>query len=920
METNQSTYLTAVNVKISKPSNQLTDVSFQKSPQITNNISITPEYDTKFSLHQKMETKNQIVEFLKYSSHRSDLLKTEFVNFLIKDENFSGMNESEKFLREKAIENINSINRNNLEITKKKEEYEKIILELNREINNNFQASAEEEEANYLKRKSELEMQIKDKKHELGVLQNTYKQEYKERYLIVQKQKSEVQNLKINLKQYEKYNILNKKISFETNQKEILLNDVKKYLEQSQKIFSEEIDNKTKTYKDLELEVHILKQSNESIEKSLNAVIDKRNKVAKLIEQQIDINNFIKNSLENVNNEYFTDKMMLLKNTEMNNVSLDDLIKQYNEMKNKINKLKNDLSNTNQEITYLNQIIHKLKNEFDEKKEENIKIIKQMNKKYKSDEKEKLERKRQQKLILGKINNLKNKNKGYLYIANSKTNLLILCYKFLFQSANILYKSFESSRIDFNFNLEHKNIYYNEIINSKYYELINIEQKYFNKILTTNGKIFEEPKKFLIFGLKIFLYFISAINFMVSNVLNLSCFNNEDFIDKFPLSQFNSGIFSFKDNENKNIRESTNDVVINKESNKVNITNFLSQDNKNTYLKHFTQNSSILSKRKEIMGRSVEELINMNKLNNNTDIENTTATKNFPTRIYFNFMNNENISNKIKNSRYIKNHPQSTLLSLKRFFSPEDQNNLLGLKSADLNNKRLNDTKYTRNKMSQRSFENNLSQLKSPLYEKRMNFIKNKNINDSYLSKEYMYEIDIEDYQEKVPKKKIFGNMSKHILKYSGQDQQKQLIFSRMMDLRNLELQSGNSNNKTTSMNEITDEKINENKFYEMYDKFKKKYFFNAKKKEGLKINNSYKDIKKNKKFNENSAKNKKVNMPNNINMRKGIKFIRSNSDFFYGVKGNNQNSIKNKFKKFELPNINNKNKKIKNDNSKIAS
>ena len=919
METNQSTYLTAVNVKISKPSNQLTDLSFQNPPPITNNLNITPEHDTKFSLPQKMETKNQIVEFLKYSSHRSDLLKTEFVNFLIKDENFSGMNESEKFLREKAIENINSINRNNLEITKKKEEYEKIILELNKEINNNFKANAEEEEARYLKRKSELESQIKDKKHELGILQNTYRQEYKERYLIVQKQKGEVQNLKINLKQYEKYNILNKKISFETNQKEILLNDVKKYIEQSHKIFSEEVDNKTKAYKDLELEVHILKQSTESIEKSLNAVILKKNKVSKLIEEQIDINNFIKNSLEHANNEYIMGKITFLRNTEMNNVDLDDLINKYNEMKNKMNKLKNDLENTNQEITYLNQIIHKLKNEFDEKKEENIKIIKQFKNKYKTDEKEKLERKRQQKLILGKINNIKTKNKGQLYIANSKTNFLILCYKFLFQSGNILFKSFESSRIDFNFNLEHKNIYYKEIINSKYYELINSEQKYFTKILTTNGKIFEEPKKFLIFGLKIFLYFLSAINFMVSNVLNLSCFNNEDFIDKFPLSQFNSGIFSFKDSENKNIRESTNDVVINRESNKVIITNFLSQENKNTYLKHFNQNSSILSKRKEIMGRSVEDLISMNKLNNNTDIENSSA-KNFPKRMYFNFMNNENIPNKLKNSRYIKNHPQSTLLSLKRFFSPEDQKNLLGLKSADLNNKRQNDTKYTRNKISQRSFENNLSQIKSPLYQKRINFIKNKNINDSYLSKEYMYEIEIEDYQEKLPKKKIFGNMSKHILKYSGQDQQKQLIFSRMMDIRNLELQSGSSNNKTTNMNEITDEKINENKFYEMYDKFKKKYFFNSKKKEVLKNNNSYKDIKRSKKFSENSAKNKRESMPNNINMKKGIKFIRNNSDFFYGVKGNNQNSIKNKFKKFELPNINNKNKKIKNDNSKIAS
>ena len=922
METNQSTYLTAVNVKISKPSNQLTDISFQKPTPITNNLNITPEQDTKFSLPQKMETKKQIVEFLKYSSHRSDLLKTEFVNFLIKDENFSGMNESEKFLREKALENINLINRNNLEITKKKEEYEKIILELNKEINNNFKANLEEEEANYLKRKSELENQIKDKKHELSILQNTYRQEYKERYLIVQNQKSEVQNIKINLKQYEKYNLLNKKISFEANQKEMLLNDVKKYMEQSHKIFSEEIENKTKIYKDLELEVHILKQSTESIEKGLKTVIEKRNKVNSLIEEQIDSNHFIMNNLENISNEYFLNKMILLRNTEMNNLTLDELIKQYNEIKKKMNNLKKDLLNKNQEITYLNKKLHRLKNEYNEKKEENKKIIKQNKNNNKFEEKEKLENRKQRKLIKEKINFLKAKNKGQLYISNSKTNFLILCFKFLFQSANILYKSFESSRIDFHFNLDQKSIYCNEIKNSKYYELINIKQKYFNKILTTNGKIFEEPKKFLLFGLKIFLFYISAINFMVSNVFNLSCFNDEDFIDKFPLSQFNSGIFSFKDkdtNENKNNQKSANDLVINKGSNKVIITNFLSKELKNMYIKHSKQNSSILSKRKDIMGRRVEDLINMNKINNNTDIEND-LTKNYPTRMYLNFINNKNIPHEIKNSRYIRNHPSSTLLSLKRFFSLEDQKNLLSLKSADLNNKRLNDTKYTRNKVTQRSFEKNLAHLKSPI-QKQMNFIKNKIINDSYLSKEYMYEIEIEDYQEEVGRKKIFNNISNHILKYSGQDPQKQLIFSRMMDIRNLELQSGNSNNKSTNMNDITDEKISENKFYEMYDKFKKKYFFNSKKKEGLKINNSYKDITKNKKMNENNSKNKKGNMINNLNLKKGMKFIRNNSDFFYGVKGNNINkNVKNKFKKFELPNIKNKDKNTKNEKSEIVS
>ena len=918
METNQSTYLTAVNIKVSKSSNQITDLSFQnppnqKHPQITNNINITPETDTKFSLPQ-METQKQIVEFLKYSSHRSDLLKSEFVNFLLKDENFTGMNESEKFLREKAVENINIINRNNLEINKKKEEYAKIILELNKEINNNFKASVEEKENIYKKRKEDLENEIKDKKHELGVLQNTYRQEYKERYLIIQKQKSEVQNIKLNSKQYEKYNLLNKKISFESNQKELLLNDVKKYIEQSRKIFSEEIDNKTEIYKNLELEVNILKQSTESIEKNLSIVIDKRNNVSKLIEEQNEINTFTKNGIEHISNEYILNKIIILRNTDMKNINLEDLIKQYNEIKNKMNRAKIELLNTNQEITYLNKRLHKLIKECDEKKEENKKIIKRARNKQRNEDKEKINKRKEQKLIKEKINLTKLKNKEQLCLSNTKTNLLILYFQFLFKSANLLFNSFKSSRIDFNFHFD-KDVYYNALIKSKYYELINKDQKYFNKILTTNSKIFEEPKKFLLFGLKIFLFYTSIINHMISNVFNLLCFNNEDFIDKFPLSQFNSGIFSFKESD---ARETTNEVVINRSSNKVLIQNFLSKENQKIYLKHLNQNSQVLAKRHSIAGKSVEELIRLNSINNQTDINNT-IQKNFPKRMYFNFLNNKAIPDKLKNSRYIRNHPSSTLLSLKRFFSPEDQKNLLGINSAESSIKEPDDYSHTRNKQTQRSFENNLTSLKTPIYKKKLNNIKNKKKYEAYLSKEYKYELEIEDYQEKSPKKNIHVNTSKHILKYTGQDPQKQLIFSRMMDLRNLELQSGSSNNRSTSINEITDEKRSENKFYEMYDKFKKKYFFNPKIKNGLKINNSYRDIRQIKKMNQNTTKNKRTSLPSSVNINKGIRFIRNNSDFFYGVKGINS-KIKEKIRKFELPKINhNKDKEVKNDNSKNA-
>ena len=187
METNQSTYLTAVNIKVSKPSNQITELSNHSPPPIVNTIDITPEKDTIFSIPQKIETKNQYVEFLKYTSQRSNLLQTEFVNFLLKDENFSDLNEPEKFLREKAIENIKIINKNDLEIKKKKDEYEKILLELNTQINHNIEIKWEEGEEFYKKRKEELERKIKDKKQELSVFQNTYKKEYKERYIMISK-------------------------------------------------------------------------------------------------------------------------------------------------------------------------------------------------------------------------------------------------------------------------------------------------------------------------------------------------------------------------------------------------------------------------------------------------------------------------------------------------------------------------------------------------------------------------------------------------------------------------------------------------------------------------------------------------------------------------------------------------------------
>ena len=258
------------------------------------------------------------------------------------------------------------------------------------------------------------------------------------------------------------------------------------------------------------------------------------------------------------------------------------------------------------------------------------------------------------------------------------------------------------------------------------------------------------------------------------------------------------------------------------------------------------------------------------------------------------------MQDKIKNSRYIRNHPTSSLLSLRRFFGEEEQNNLFAVKSVNLKNNN------TRNKLNGKTFDINSDYSQFSINKKNKNYIKNKKLNDPYLSKEYMYEFET-DEPKTIKNKKSARYRPKHKLKYAGQDPQKQLIFERMLDIRNLELKSSSINTKSTNINEITDEKKSENKFYEMYDKFKKKYFFNSKKsQDGFVTNDSFKDIINTKSGNNNFF---------NLNLKKGMKFIRNNSDFYLGKKGNN--SIKNKYKKFELPNINNKDKNNHNDNSK---
>ena len=892
MENNQSTYLTGLYITANKNQNHN---NISKTPSISNELVISPQYDTYSSLPHPLDTRNQTIEFLKYSTYRNNLLKTEFLDFLLKEENFSNMSESEKFLREKAIEKLSIINKNNSEIEKKKKEYKKIIFELNKEINNNLQINQKDDNDNYKEKKEELQKKIELKKSDLNVLQTLYRKEYKNRYLLIQQQKSEVENIKINMKQYEKYNILSKKISIEASQKENLLNDVKNYVAQSREVFANEIDNKTKIYNDLEYEVLILKQNTESIEKNLLKIRDMKSKIKELIVQKKEHNDYLNEKNKFIKNNIFLIRHQILKNTEMKNIDLDSLIKNYNEIQKKMNKLQNDLFKANQRIADLNKVLHKLKGE--EK-------IKKMEKKEIKRKKSKINEKNEdifkdnfnEYILKDKLSTIKNKNKDLEYLSNSKLNIIILYLKYLFEYSNILYKSYDNSKLDFNFNLDNKQKFLKKIMDSKYYELVKWDQKAFKKILTNDNEIFKDPKNFLLFSLQILLNFFVAVKIITSNILNITCYNNEDLMIKIPLSQFNKNLISLKDSEEGNdYRKKI--AIINKENDKVEIINFNSNQNSLIYNQYLNQSKNIISQRNIILSRSIDDIL-PNKDYSRKKSANGAMETNYPNKMFISFINDKKTHKDIKNSRYINNYPSTTLLSLKRFFGAENQEKLFdGFKSADKN--KIKNNRYNQTKGSEKTIDTS-----TKIKNKNSTISKSSRYQDE-LSKEYNYELENEENTNKFKKKKLLGRnkIKIHVIKYSCDDPQKELIFARMNDIRNLELFANNSNIKSSNVNnDISNDKSKETKFYEMYNKFKQKYFYNPNK-----INNGYKNYSKlyklNKKYSSSNTSKSYISNKN-LNLAKGMKFIKNNSDFFYGVKTSKNDKNYQKIKIQKLPNI----------------
>ena len=313
-------------------------------------LSKTKEYDKLKDIF-KFKNKNEIIDKLENLVLEAEKIKTE----IPKLEEILEKNNNEKI--PKLEEELENAEKNNESIIKKEKEYKK---DFNDKIN---KLKELEQEIQY------LESKVNSKKISVNKISNS--PEYKGAKIVGLKLKSNIDKMKFELRQIDKYKNEEREgvLTLAAERKSIIDEQKKKNDELESKI-SELEDKKRYLYsKTLEYDEEKKKLENrgkesfkdirrmKELEEQLNKVKNKKQGlVQECEEKEKQIENTNKEHSENIKNE--NEKINDLKN------NIKDMNEQINELKDKINKMQND-------IDKYQQAIDNKKSEIDNIKQEN---------------------------------------------------------------------------------------------------------------------------------------------------------------------------------------------------------------------------------------------------------------------------------------------------------------------------------------------------------------------------------------------------------------------------------------------------------------------------------------------------------------------------------------------------------------------
>ena len=727
-------------------------------------------YNTSFN-----NTRQNFISKLKNNNSTSYIFKQNFFKYLIDEQiNYAKFEEIENYYINLIRNNFKKYNNNLLELKKKKQEYKEIITMIEKELKNHYFSRQNDLEEYYKYIINTYKKKIQIQSHELNCYNNMYKRNYRTKILIINRIKNEYEIEAKNQEQFEKYIILRDHGLLDFKKQRNLLKKFQNILELNI-IENKSLFNKKKEQlNELEYQVSILKNYKSNYNNLLEKIDEDKTKISIKITKNNTINKHIFNENRNLLAIYFSTKYNILKLYQSLNINnLDRLIMKVNNFQNKQFKYKLEIKALHKQIRELTLNYFELcynYNNIQKNLENNKKIISIKNKQDMNIRKENFE------YLFENVKDLKKR----LF---AKEQFVILILIFIIKYTNQIYNSLKLDNISI---LEHK--YKNFFLDSS-----NIHKNLVQKLKEYNVKCIK-------FFLYLFNYFTNSLYLIFSNTFNKACRKN-DYLFSKPLDIYEVINFS-------------SDKILLLFEKKVQIT-----------FKHLQKKNQIFSRTDVEIFHSIHNLETTTAEKNEKKV-----TKNLSLEeLYNDFMTN--CQNKeIKKNYFIKYHPNTSMLQIKRFViqKPNKQKDELP-KLKRLSNNSLNLKKRLFNPFSKRDLN------------KKQEIKKCCSV-DNVIEKDYNYvyddkfDTDNDENNEKTIKKK-----EKISRLFSPKNEKNQmdnfLFFSRMNDLRNLEYQY-NENNKNI---------LNPNEFNKIYNNLNKKVLKN-------KINTSLKKKKmKNTSFRSNS-------------------------------------------------------------------
>ena len=476
--------------------------------KISNEIFITNTNSAKLkSTNETSLITNKISKLSQKEASKEALIENFFDYLINENANYANFQKVTDYYEKKLHQNKNKYDLNLDIIKRKKEEIKELNYYMFSIIIDRVKLEDKDMELYYENAKEKLKKEIFLIEHELEVYKSSFNEIYRKNYLLSSKLEEENEKEKIFEEQHEKYaNIKDAAISKILIQQE-KLKTLNYYFEKCQEINKELVSKKQKKLKQLNYEIHVLKDDETKNEETLNNLLQKNNKISNYIQEKKEQYSIYEKDYNSYITTYIKDRTNLNQIYEsFKEKNIDIIIKIYNKLKNENRELSSLFSLRSKKIINLNNIITSMSNEYNF-------LLKSIKAKIKTEKEEAKNNIISHNDEIEKLNKLKNETQFFImdrtdvftYNFNLLLNIIISTLKLITvinHSRNMSVNIYE--------NLSHENRIH----------LIEKNQHYFDNNFIIKFKVNYEDlfmnNKFL----KFILFLLNELNFQTRSIIS----------------------------------------------------------------------------------------------------------------------------------------------------------------------------------------------------------------------------------------------------------------------------------------------------------------------------------------------------------------------------------------------------------------